>query len=85
MYHLVAAFDVLPEKHTEFLAAALKNGRDSRANEPGTKRFEVIKDEESGQDHTFIQRNNSSTLCAAMGSSRSPGRKNSPPKRATFS
>lgn len=45
MYHIVAVFDVTPGRHQEFIAAALEDGRDSRANEPGTKRFELIEDE----------------------------------------
>jgi autoinducer 2-degrading protein len=47
MYHLVATFDVPPVRHQEFIAAALEDGRDSLANEPGTRRFELIKDEET--------------------------------------
>ena len=44
MYEIVATFDVLPESSEEFINAALQDGRDSRANEPGARRFELIRD-----------------------------------------
>jgi autoinducer 2-degrading protein len=47
MYHIVAYFDVPPERHQQFIDAALKDGRDSSDTEPGTKRFELISDEDN--------------------------------------
>jgi (4S)-4-hydroxy-5-phosphonooxypentane-2,3-dione isomerase len=47
MYHVASYFDVPPERHQEFIDAALEDRRDSLANEPGTKRFELIRDEEN--------------------------------------
>lgn len=44
MYEIVATFDVRPESREEFINAALQDGRDSRASEPGTRRFELIRD-----------------------------------------
>jgi autoinducer 2-degrading protein len=48
MYHVISYFDLPPERHEEFIEAALKDREDSLADEgePGTKRFEVIKDKE---------------------------------------
>jgi len=46
MYQIVASFDVPAEHHKDFIEAALEDGRDSTANEPGTLRFELIKDTE---------------------------------------
>lgn len=45
MYHVAVHFDVAPENQAAFIAASLKDGRDSAANEPGTRRFELIRDE----------------------------------------
>ena len=45
MYHVAVYFDVKPGRVEEFIAASLEDGRDSNANEPGTLRFELIKDE----------------------------------------
>lgn len=46
MYHIAVSFDV-PEQHREeFIAAALEDGRNSAADEPGTARFELIEDAE---------------------------------------
>lgn len=44
MYHIAVSFDVPAERREEFIAAALKDGRDSAADEPGTRRFELIVD-----------------------------------------
>ena len=44
MYHIAVSFDVPPERRQEFIDAALADGRDSAANEPGTLRFELIAD-----------------------------------------
>lgn len=45
MYHIAVSFDVPSERRQEFIDAALQDGRDSGANEPGTRRFELIADE----------------------------------------
>jgi autoinducer 2-degrading protein len=45
VYHIASYFDVAPERHREFIDAALEDGRNSSASEPGTKRFELIRDE----------------------------------------
>ncbi len=45
MYHVVAIFDVRAVRHQEFIAAALEDVRNSLVSEPGTRRFELIKDE----------------------------------------
>jgi Antibiotic biosynthesis monooxygenase len=47
MYHIAAYFDVSPEHRQEFIDAALQDGRDSVAKEPGTNRFELIEDANS--------------------------------------
>ncbi|MFJ6517939.1 putative quinol monooxygenase [Streptomyces filamentosus] len=44
MFHIAVAFDVPAERRAEFVAAALVDGRDSLADEPGTRRFELIAD-----------------------------------------
>jgi autoinducer 2-degrading protein len=46
MYHIAVTFDVQPEHRDEFIAAALEDGRNSAADEPGTRRFELIVDEQ---------------------------------------
>jgi autoinducer 2-degrading protein len=46
MYQMVAAFEVPAENHQNFIDAALENQRDALANEPGTLRFELIRDRE---------------------------------------
>jgi autoinducer 2-degrading protein len=45
MYNIAVSFNVPPEHREDFINAALKDGRDSGANEPGTVRFELIADE----------------------------------------
>jgi quinol monooxygenase YgiN len=45
MYHVAVYFDVQPEHRQDFINAAVKDGIDSGANEPGTLRFELIQDE----------------------------------------
>jgi len=45
MYHVAVYFDVQPEHRQDFINAAIKDGIDSGANEPGTLRFELIQDE----------------------------------------
>jgi len=47
MYNIVSYFDVPANHHQEFIKAGLEDGRESVANETGTLRFEVIKDEEN--------------------------------------
>jgi (4S)-4-hydroxy-5-phosphonooxypentane-2,3-dione isomerase len=47
MYHVAVHFDVDPEHRDDFIAAALEDGRNSNADEPGTQRFELIVDEEN--------------------------------------
>ncbi len=47
MYHIAVSFDVSAEHRDAFVAAALADARDSLAEEPGTKSFEVIADETS--------------------------------------
>ncbi|GLZ78509.1 antibiotic biosynthesis monooxygenase [Actinorhabdospora filicis] len=44
MYHIAVSFDVPADRRDEFIAAALEDGRDSHAGEPGTLRFELITD-----------------------------------------
>ncbi|HEY0260109.1 MAG TPA: putative quinol monooxygenase [Lacisediminihabitans sp.] len=44
MYHIAVSWDVQPERVKEFIAAALKDGREAGAAEPGTLRFELIAD-----------------------------------------
>ncbi|SDK49661.1 autoinducer 2-degrading protein [Glycomyces sambucus] len=45
MYQFLVAFTVEPDRRDDFVAAALKTGRDSLADEPGSIRFEVLADE----------------------------------------
>lgn len=47
MYHIAVHFDVQPEHREDFIAAALEDGRNSAADEPGTRRFELIVDEDN--------------------------------------
>jgi (4S)-4-hydroxy-5-phosphonooxypentane-2,3-dione isomerase len=44
MYHIATYFDVPREHRQRFIDAALEDGRESLANEPGTQRFELIQD-----------------------------------------
>ena len=46
MYVIAVSFDVPAEYRQTFIDAALEDGRESAANEPGTLRFELIKDPE---------------------------------------
>jgi (4S)-4-hydroxy-5-phosphonooxypentane-2,3-dione isomerase len=46
MYHIAVHFDVPAERREEFVAAALEDGRNSAADEPGTRRFELIESSE---------------------------------------
>ncbi len=45
MYNIAVSFNIAPEHRQDFIDAALKDGRESGANEPGTRRFELIVDE----------------------------------------
>jgi hypothetical protein len=42
LLHIAVSFDVQPERRDDFIAAALEDGRNSGADEPGTQRFEPI-------------------------------------------
>jgi autoinducer 2-degrading protein len=44
MYQLAVSFEVSAENHQAFIDAALANARDSLAKEPGTLRFELVRD-----------------------------------------
>ncbi|MCB5906403.1 putative quinol monooxygenase [Streptomyces pinistramenti] len=46
-YHVLVQFDVPPSKRDAFVAAGLFDAEGSLANEPGTLRFEVIRDEDN--------------------------------------
>ena len=46
MYQFLVSFTVPPQRRDDFVRAARKAARDSLANEPGSRRFEVIADEE---------------------------------------
>jgi (4S)-4-hydroxy-5-phosphonooxypentane-2,3-dione isomerase len=46
VYHIAVYFDVPEEKRDVFIAAAHEDGRNSARTEPGTRRFELIEDEE---------------------------------------
>lgn len=46
MYNIAVYFDVPDDRRDEFVAAALEDGRNSAADEPGTRRFELIEDAE---------------------------------------
>jgi (4S)-4-hydroxy-5-phosphonooxypentane-2,3-dione isomerase len=45
MYHITVYFDVQPEGREAFIVAALEDGSNSVADEPGTQRLELIVDE----------------------------------------
>src|SRR5215470_17883022 len=47
MYQFLVSFAVEPEHRDDFVRAAQRTARDSLANEPGSRRFEVIADEEN--------------------------------------
>ena len=47
MYEFVVSFAVQPEHRDDFVRAAKKTARDSLANEPGSRRFEILADEQS--------------------------------------
>jgi (4S)-4-hydroxy-5-phosphonooxypentane-2,3-dione isomerase len=46
LYHIAVRFDVPSERRQDFIAAALEDGRDSLAGEPGTIRYELVTDAE---------------------------------------
>ncbi|VVJ20862.1 Uncharacterised protein [Amycolatopsis camponoti] len=45
MYQFLVSFTVRPDRRDDFVRLAAKTARDSLANEPGSRRFEVIADE----------------------------------------
>ncbi|MEV4624999.1 putative quinol monooxygenase [Micromonospora sp. NPDC049523] len=47
MYQFLVSFTVQPEHRDDFVQLAKKTARDSLANEPGSRRFEVLADEEN--------------------------------------
>jgi autoinducer 2-degrading protein len=47
MYAIAVYFDIPAEHHAAFIAAALEDGRNSGRDEPGTLRFELIRDAEN--------------------------------------
>ncbi|GIG91618.1 putative quinol monooxygenase [Plantactinospora endophytica] len=47
MYQLLVSFTVQPDHRDDFVRAARKVARDSLANEPGSRRLEVIADEKN--------------------------------------
>ncbi|MEU8379636.1 antibiotic biosynthesis monooxygenase [Streptosporangium sp. NPDC048865] len=47
MYQFLVSFTVRPEHRDDFVRAARRTARDSLANEPGSRRFEVIADAEN--------------------------------------
>ncbi|MEU8568918.1 putative quinol monooxygenase [Streptomyces pathocidini] len=46
-YHVLVQFDVPPDKRDAFVKAGLFDAEGSLAHEPGTLRFEVIRDEDN--------------------------------------
>ncbi|WP_035847642.1 putative quinol monooxygenase [Kitasatospora azatica] len=46
MYQIAVAFEIPADRREEFIAAALEDGRNSAADEPGTLRFELVEDAE---------------------------------------
>lgn len=46
MHQIAVRFDVPADRRAEFITAALEDGRHSLADEPGTRRFEVIVDKD---------------------------------------
>jgi len=46
MFHIAVYFDVPADRRDAFIAAAHEDGRNSAADEPGTRRFELIQDAE---------------------------------------
>ncbi|MFE7034836.1 putative quinol monooxygenase [Streptomyces sp. NPDC057621] len=47
MYQFLVSFTVQPEHRDDFVEAAGRAARDSLANEPGSRRFEIIADAEN--------------------------------------
>ena len=46
MFQFLVSFNVQPEHRDDFVRTAQKTARDSLANEPGSRRFEVLADEQ---------------------------------------
>ncbi|MEC4015459.1 putative quinol monooxygenase [Streptomyces sp. H27-D2] len=67
-YHVLVQFDVPPAKREEFAAAGLFDAQGSLANEPGTLRFEVIRDEDNANrfylDEVYTSREAFEAHCA---------------------
>ncbi|MGG3574290.1 putative quinol monooxygenase [Bacillus gobiensis] len=47
MYVIAVSFEIPAEHREDFKRAALQDGRDSSANEPGTLRFELIEEKDN--------------------------------------
>lgn len=47
MYHIAVQFEVPDERRQDFINAALEDGRQALATEPGTRRYELITDSEN--------------------------------------
>ncbi|MFE0464809.1 putative quinol monooxygenase [Kitasatospora sp. NPDC058965] len=47
MYQIAVSFDIPAERRAHFIEAALEDGRNSGADEPGTLRFELVEDHEN--------------------------------------
>jgi autoinducer 2-degrading protein len=47
VFQFLVSFTVPPDHHDDFVRLAAKTARDSLANEPGSRRFEVIADIEN--------------------------------------
>jgi quinol monooxygenase YgiN len=47
VYAIAVYFDIPPAHHADFIAAALEDGRNSGRDEPGTRRFELIRADEN--------------------------------------
>ncbi|MCY9785085.1 antibiotic biosynthesis monooxygenase [Nocardiopsis sp. EMB25] len=54
-YHIAVKFDVPAEHRDEFIAAALEDGRNSNADEPGTLAFNLVEDEETANRFYLIE------------------------------
>jgi (4S)-4-hydroxy-5-phosphonooxypentane-2,3-dione isomerase len=44
MYHIAVRFDVPSDRRQDFMTAALEDGRQALATEPGTRRYELVSD-----------------------------------------
>jgi autoinducer 2-degrading protein len=55
MYVIVVSTEIKPEHRQDFIKAALQDGHDSSLNEPGTRRFELIEDENNPNLFYFME------------------------------